>query len=80
MEVSGVVSKKSGPENEMKEAEEWDLAIQFCNSMRIWGNPGIVGSYSDWWSSKWRGEIKMIEEVMAPPRRSRQNLVLISQA
>ena len=56
--------------NEMKEAEEWNLAIQFCNSMQDSGE-GIVGSYSDWWSSKWRGEIKMIEEVMAPPRRSR---------
>ena len=39
--------------NEMKEAEEWDLAIQFCNSMQDLGE-GIVGSYSDWWSSKWR--------------------------
>ena len=34
--------------NEMKEAEEWDLAIQ-CNSMQDLGE-GIVGSYSDWWS------------------------------
>ena len=34
---------------------------------------GIIDvSVRDWWSSKWMGEIKIIEEVIAPPRRRRK--------
>ena len=62
--------EKLGSLNDIKEAEEWDLAIQYCNSMQELESIDV--SLRDWWSSKWMGEIKIIEEAMAPPRRSRR--------
>lgn len=65
-----VFQEKLGSLNDIKEAEEWDLAIQYCNSMQELESIDV--SLRDWWSSKWMGEIKIIEEAMAPPRRSRR--------
>ena len=71
--LQGVFQERLILLNGMKEAKEWDKAILFCkNEQSSIGASPMGGPLSRWWYWKWSDELKIIQDMMASPRRSRR--------